>query len=269
MFRNKVVWITGASSGIGEAVAYEMAHWGAKLILSARREGELSRVAKAASAAGARDVLILPLDMTEESQMPRAVTQVMDHYGQIDLLLNNAGISQRSYCVDTDMDIYRKIFEVDVFGQIALTKLVLPIMIAQKQGHIAVTSSVAGKIGVGSRTSYCAAKHAMMGFFDALRTEVRAHHIMVTCITPGFIKTAVSHNALNGDGSRYDKMDDDIKFGMDVNKAAKIIVKGLRRGKKEILVSQIREKTLLRLKQICPSLAFWLLAKKTEGENVT
>ncbi len=264
MFQNKVVWITGASSGIGEAVAYEMARVGAKLVLSARREDELLRVA---GNIDSKDVLILPFDVTAEDSLPAVVKQVMDYYGRIDLLFNNAGISQRSYCVDTEMSTYRKLFEVDVFGQIALTKLVLPIMIHQKSGHISVTSSVAGKIGVGSRTSYCAAKHAMMGFFDALRTEVRQHNIQITCITPGFIKTAVSENAITGDGSRYDVMDDDIKSGMDVTKAAKIMMRGLAKGRKEIVVSQLPERAALLIKRLCPTLLFAIMAKKTEQEN--
>ncbi len=265
MFQDKVVWITGASSGIGEAVAYEMARAGAKLVLSARREDELLRVAKNIDS---KDVLILPFDVTAEDSLPIVVKQVMDYYGRIDLLLNNAGVGQRSYCVDTEMSTYRKLFEVDVFGQIALTKQVLPIMIDQKSGHIAVTASVAGKIGVAFRTGYCAVKHAMMGFFDALRTEVRPHNIKVTCITPGFIKTAISENALSGDGSRHNIMEEYIKTGMDVTKAAKIMVRGLAKGKKEIVVSKLEERMGLWIKRICPNLIFWIVAKKAEKEEL-
>jgi len=264
MFQDKVVWITGASSGIGEAVAHEMARSGARLVLSARREDELLRVAREI---GTRDILVLPFDVTQQDSLPVVVKQVMDYYGRIDLLFNNAGISQRSYCIDTEMSTYRKLFEVDVFGQIALTKLVLPLMIEQKSGHIAVTSSIAGKVGVSSRTAYCAAKHAMMGFFDALRAEVTRHNIRVTCITPGFIRTPVSENALSGDGSRYGTMDDDIKAGMDVTRAAKIMVRGLAKGRKEIVVSQIMERTALWIKRICPNLLFWIIKKKAEKEN--
>ncbi len=264
MFQDKVVWITGASSGIGEAVAHEMARAGAKLVLSARREDELLRVAREI---GTKDILILPFDVTDEDILSDVVKQVVDYYGRIDLLLNNAGISHRSYCIDTDMSTYRRLFEVDVFGQIALTQKVLPIMIRQKSGHIAVTASVAGKIGVASRSAYCAAKHAMMGFFDSLRAEVRQHNIRVSCITPGFIRTPVSENALNGDGSRYGKMDDDIKTGMDVSKAAKIIMRGLAKGGKEIVVSQWLESTGLWIKRLFPGLMFWIMAKRAEQED--
>ncbi|MCF8474611.1 MAG: SDR family oxidoreductase [Emcibacter sp.] len=264
MFQGKVVWITGASSGIGEAMAMEMAQGGAKLILSARRQDELKRVA---AQSGAKEVVVLPFDMTDPNIFPVMVKQVMDHYGRIDMLINNAGISQRSNCVDTDMETYRKIFELDVFGQIALTKAVLPHMITQNSGHIVIISSIAGKIGVASRTAYCAAKHAMMGFFDALRAEVHQHNIMVTCITPGFIKTAISENALKGDGSPYAKIDDDIKFGMDVTKAAKIIMRGFKRGNKEIVVSQIPERAALWVKRLYPNLLFWIMSKRAGKEN--
>lgn len=267
MYQDKVVWITGASSGIGEALAVEMARDGARLVVSSRRQGELERVADIARAAGAGATLVLPLDMADEAALPGAVAQVLGQFGHIDLLVNNAGISQRSYCIDTDMSTYRKLFEVDVFGQIALTKLVLPSMIARKSGHIAVMASVAGKIGVASRTAYCAAKHAMMGFFDALRTEVHRYNIQVTCITPGFVKTAVSENALKGDGSRYAAMDDDIKSGMDVTKAAKIMTRGLARGKKEIGVSQLPERAALIIKRFFPGLLFRVMEKKAEQED--
>lgn len=267
MYHNKVVWITGASSGIGEAVAIEMAKSGARLILSARRELELERVATLAGEAGAPDVLVLPFDITDEARFPDLVRQVTDRFGRIDLLFNNAGISQRSRCIDTEMRTYRHLFEVDVFGQIALTKQVLPVMISQKSGHIAVTSSVAGKVGVSSRTAYCAAKHAIMGFFDALRTEVGPDNIRVTCITPGFIKTDISLNAVKGDGSSYAKMDDDIMAGMDVTRAARIIVRGLAKGRPEIVVSQLPERAALLIKRLWPSLLFRIMAKKAGQER--
>ena len=161
MFAKKVVWITGASSGIGEAVAYETAKAVAYLILSARREAELLRVKEACVSldCNADDILVLPLDVTDDEAMPSVVKAAHSFKGRLDMLYNNAGISQRSLCIDTDMATYRRLFEVDVFGQIALTKLVLPIMLEQGSGHMAVTASVAGQVGVQQRTGYCAAKH--------------------------------------------------------------------------------------------------------------
>ena len=174
MYEGKVVWITGASSGIGEALAKAFAAAGAKLVLSARREGELARVRDLCVAAnpGETGHLVLPLDITDYDAIPVAIEAVTTQFGRIDVLLNNAGIGQRSLCIDTGMDVYHRIIEVDVLGQIALTKAVLPVMLEQGSGHMAVTSSVAGKIGVPYRTGYCAAKSAVIGFYDALRAEV-------------------------------------------------------------------------------------------------
>ncbi len=263
MFKGKTVWITGASSGIGEATAYEMADDGAKLILSARREDELKRVKLACQARGANadDILVLPLDVTDEAAMPDAVAQASAFTGRIDMLFNNAGLGQRSLCVDTDMATYRHLFEVDVFGQIALTKLVLPIMIAAGGGHMAVTASVAGKIGVKNRTGYCAAKHAMMGFFDALRAEVSKDGIFVTTVTPGFIRTAISINALKGNGETFGEMTKDIGGGMDVTECAKVIMKGFKAGKREIAVGQGKEMQALWMKRFFPNLLFKMTEK--------
>ena len=257
-FSGKTVWITGTSSGIGETLAYEFIAEGAKLILSARRREELLRVKNACISMGANDgdILILPLDVTDEVEMPDNVKAAHSHTGQIDMLINNAGISQRSLCVDTDMATYRTLFEVDVFGQIALTKMVLPIMLEQKAGHIAITSSVAGKIGVPYRTGYCAAKHAVMGFYDALRAELAGEGIKVTTITPGFIRTNISKYALKGDGSEFGKTDQNIAGGMDVGACGKVIMQGFRKGKPEIAVGEGREMSALWLKRLLPRRLF-------------
>lgn len=262
-FANQVVWITGASSGIGEALAVQFAQEGSKLVLSARRQAELERVRDRCIQAGASAdaVLVLPLDVTDEAGIQSATEQVVAHFGHIDLLLNNAGVSQRARCVDTSMPVYRQLFEIDVMGQIALTKAVLPGMLERGSGHIAVTSSVAGKVGAPYRTAYCAAKHAMMGFFDALRAEVHEHGIRVTTITPGFIRTAISENALRGDGQRFDVMDSNIAGGMDVEECARIIMRGFRKGKMEIAVGRGLEMHALWLKRFFPGLVLRLASR--------
>lgn len=171
---NEVVWITGASSGIGEAFAVEYARLGGcSLVLSGRKDDALDRVRQACIDVGltASDVLVMPFDIVDVAGHPQRVSEVLAQYGRIDVLINNAGISQRSWCVDTNLDVYRTLFEVDVFGQIALTKAVLPIMLDQESGHIAVTSSVAGKLGAPLRTGYSMAKHAVMGFL--MRCDVK------------------------------------------------------------------------------------------------
>lgn len=264
MTHPKVCWITGASSGIGQAVALLLAAKGEIVILSARRELELDKVKSTciADGADAKNIVVLPLDITDIEAIPDTVAKVMNQFGRIDLLFNNAGISQRSTCLETSLATYRKLFEVDVFGQIALTQQVLPIMVKQQSGHIAVTSSVAGKIGVANRTGYCAAKHAMMGFFDALRAEVTHKGIAVSTIVPGFIRTNLSHNALVGDGSNLGKMDDDIATGMNVTDAAHVIVNGLEKRKKEISVGKGVEMHALWLKRFLPAVLFKLMAKR-------
>lgn len=271
MFNNKVVWITGASSGIGEALAIELASAGAKLILSARREEALNTVKDKCNAAANADVcLVLPLDVTDEASLANKAQEAHRWNGQIDMLINNAGISQRSSCAHTEMSTYRSIFEVDVFGQIALTKAVLPIMIEQGSGHLAVTSSVAGKIGVPFRTGYCAAKHAMMGFFDALRTEVSHHNIKVTTITPGFIRTNIAANAVSGDGKAYNKQDSNIRGGMAADACAKVIMNGFTKGKPEIAVGVGMEMQTLWIKRFFPKTLFKLMVsqyKKMADQN--
>ena len=258
MFSEQVVWITGASSGIGEALAYELSEAGAHIILSARNTSELERVQKQCHG----ETLVLPLDVTDYVLMKAVVEQAKNWKGRIDMLLNNAGISQRSSCINTDMETYRTLFEVDVFGQIALTKEVLPIMLEQGTGHIAVTASVAGKIGAPFRTAYCAAKHAMMGFFDALRSEVHHQNIKVTTITPGYIRTNISNNALTGDGSSFAQVDENIEAGMSPQKCAEVIRHGLLKGKPEIAVGQGLEMHALWLKRLAPKLVFNLVAKQ-------
>lgn len=258
-----VIWITGASSGIGEALAKEYAKQGHQLVLSARRVDELERVKKACIKLGVEDndILVLPLDVTQHDTMAEKVFAVTSHFNVIDVLINNAGISQRSQCLDTDLSVYKTLIDVDVIGQIALTKEVLPIMVKQGSGHIAVTSSVSGKIGVKMRTGYCAAKHAVMGFFDALRAEVAQYGIQVSTITPGFIKTDVSKNAVTGQGKAFGVDDDDIANGMDVNKCARVIVKHMNKGTKEIVVGEGLSVFALTIKRFFPNLLFKLVEK--------
>ncbi|KEF31361.1 oxidoreductase, short-chain dehydrogenase/reductase family [Marinobacter nitratireducens] len=254
----QTVWITGASSGIGEALALQYARAGAGLVLSARREAELQRVANRCVEAGLPQdhILVLPLDVTEWDSLPGAVAAVMDRFGAVDVLINNAGLSQRSLCKDTDLSVYQKLLDVDVMGQIALTKAVLPHMLERGSGHLAVTASVAGKVGVPLRTGYCAAKHAVMGFYDALRAEVEGDGLHVSTIVPGFIRTDISRNALAADGSAFGELDDNIAAGMDVDECAEVIFKGLQSRKREIPVGKGKEMSALWLKRLAPEVLF-------------
>lgn len=259
----KAVWITGASSGIGEALAKALIRRGAKLILSARRESELERVKQeiVEEGAAADHISLLPFDATDEAALDEAVARAREAFGRIDMLVNNAGITQRSLALETSMAVYRRVMEVDFFAPVALTQRVLPIMVAQGGGHIAVTSSVAGKVGVQLRTGYCAAKHAVMGYFDALRAEMAEHDLTVSTIVPGFIRTNISTYALRGDASEVGRPTAAIEGGMDADAAAEVIARGLEAGRREIPVGKGREMSLLWLKRAAPDLVFRMVEK--------
>lgn len=265
-FSGKVIWITGASSGIGEALAKAFSRESARVVLSARNVTELQRVQDECVAAGAEtdSLLVLPLDVLDYEALPNAVLAVNKAFGRIDLLINNAGTSQRSFCLETELQVYRTLFELNVMAQIALTKAVLPVMVEQGGGHILVTASVAGKVGVPLRTGYCAAKHAVMGFFDGLRTEVAHLGIKVTTIVPGFIRTNIGANALTGNGEPTGEQDTDIESGMDVTECADLILQGIAGGVEEIAVGSGPEMGLLELKQQDPTSTFRLLEGMAE-----
>ncbi|NBC05487.1 MAG: SDR family NAD(P)-dependent oxidoreductase, partial [Bacteroidetes bacterium] len=198
----KVVWITGASSGIGEALAYEFNKKGAYVILSARRIEELERV-KENCDNEEETVRILPLDLTEQPSFPEKVEEAKTFFGTVDMLINNGGVSQRAYAVNSTMESVRRLMEVNFFGSVALTKALLPTFVNQRSGHIVVISSVMGKLGTKYRSAYAASKHALHGWFDCLRQEVYDDNIDVTLVCPGYIKTNITYNALTAEGEKY------------------------------------------------------------------
>lgn len=258
-FGGRRVWITGASSGIGAGLARAFGKAGAELILSGRKVAALEAVAEACGG----NARLLPFEATDLDALPGMVAAA----GEIDILVNNAGISQRDLCEDTDMAVYRTIMEVDFFAPLALTKLVLPGMLARGRGHIAAVASVAGKVGSPQRTGYCAAKHAVMGFFDALRTEVEHRGIRVTTIVPGFVQTEIGARALRGDGSVKGAGADDVDQGISADAAAAIILKGLAEGRREIPVGAEggAEMALLDLKRNDPEALFDLMSRMGEA----
>ena len=228
-YKDKVVWITGASSGIGEALVYKYAKEEARLVISARREKELLRVKQACNLPD-REVFVLPLDLNDGKSMNRLAAQVMNHFGRIDLVIHNGGISQRSLIKDTELEVYERMMQVNYLGTVALTKAVLPYYIRQKEGHFAVVTSLMGKFASPLRSGYCGAKHALHGFFDALRLEHEDDHIQVTILCPGFIKTNISKNALTADGSPQQTMDDATGAGMSADECANRMYKAIKRG---------------------------------------
>jgi short-subunit dehydrogenase len=198
----KTVWITGASSGVGEGLATVFYREGADIIISGRREAELARV-KLACIGGPGGVTVLPFDIADTTQVEEAARTVLADFERLDVLVNNAGISQRALAHETELAVDRRVLEVDFFGPVALTKAVLPRMMEQQSGHLVVTSSVAGKHGVPYRTAYCAAKHALHGFFDTLRIELLDHHIDVMLLVIAGVQSDVAQHALTADGSEF------------------------------------------------------------------
>ncbi|WP_445425047.1 SDR family NAD(P)-dependent oxidoreductase [Alishewanella sp. HL-SH06] len=259
LLQDKVVWITGASGGIGESLAHELAKAGAKVVLSARREAELQRVQQSLLAPERH--LCVPLDVCDEAQQQQALDTIVAHYGQVDWLINNAGISQRALVMDTSAATDRKIMEIDYFAQVVLSRRVLAVMLKQGHGQLVFISSVAGLVGTQFRGSYSAAKAALHLWANSARAELYEQGIRVAVVFPGFVKTAVSMNALTGNGEALGKMDDAQAQGMSAEEFAKITVKGLCRGKSYLVVGGFKEKFASVLGRFAPELLYKLIRK--------
>ncbi|WP_335956631.1 SDR family NAD(P)-dependent oxidoreductase [Acinetobacter bereziniae] len=255
----KVVWITGASSGIGKALAEECALQGAQVILSARRLEELEKVR--VSLLHPDHHLSVAMDITDEAQVRHAYEQVLDQKGRIDLLINNAGLSQRALITETSMQTERAIMEIDYFSQVFLTKLVLPTFIAQKSGRIAYISSVAGLLGTQYRATYSAAKAAIHMWANSLRAEVAQDGVKVSVIFPGFVKTNVSFNALNGAGKPQAHQDEAIENGLEADDFAKQTVSALLNGQEYIVVGGAKEKLGVWVSRLSPTTLYKMIRK--------
>ncbi len=252
----KVVWITGASSGIGEAMAYEASRAGARLVLTARRDAELERVR--AACASPQVVAVLPMDLTD-FDAETALRRAEAFFGPIDVLVNNAGISQRSSVLQTSLEVYRRIFELDFFAPVALTKAVLPGMIARGGGHVVTISSVVGYVGTPQRSGYSAAKHAVQGFFDSVRSESWRQNVRFTVACPGYIKTNVSVNAITGNGEAHGQMDPGQAKGMDAAVCARRIWKAVAQNREEVMIG--KEAIIVWGKRFFPSLMSFILKR--------
>jgi len=257
--RDKNVWITGASSGIGAASALEFAKQGANVILSARREAALLQVKADCEKLGVK-AWVFPLDLSQTEAIAELVERVIGQVGTIDILLNNGGISQRGEVKETILAVDRRIMEVNFFGTVALTKAVLPFMLKNGGGQIAVTSSVVGKLGFPLRSAYAASKHALHGFFESMRIELVKDNVGVTLICPGRIHTPISQSALNGDGSTWGKVDEGQATGMPVEVCAAKMVRAIRLGKKEVYIGW-KEALLIYIRRFFPALFYWLVGR--------
>ena len=231
---DKTIWITGASSGIGEELTYQLGKRGNRLVISARRKKELERVKSNCEIDVQKNIQILPLDLSDLDSLDSAAKRALEYYGNIDVLVNNGGISQRSLVADTKFEVDKRLIDVNFLSAVKLTKAVLPGMIQNKSGHFLITSSMVGKFGTPYRSSYAASKHALHGFFEALGAEVWDHNIFATLFCAGYIKTNVSMNAVTADGSPQNKMDENQANGKSVSETVKAMIKAVESNKREV-----------------------------------
>ncbi len=252
------IWITGASSGIGEALTKLLNANGAKLIISARRESELQRVKDECD--HPNDIEIIPLDLSSQDSINKGWQQIQKNNIHIDILINNAGISQRLAALETDDVTERKIMEVNYFSPIKLSKMVLPGMIEKGGGHIVLISSLVGKFGTAKRSSYAASKHALHGYFESLRAENWKNNVHVSLICPGYVHTNISVNAMGKNGAKHGIMDLNQQRGKSAESCANAIIQAIEKNKKEIYFGG-KEIVAIYLKRFFPNL-LWKVVKK-------
>lgn len=263
---SKVVLITGASSGLGEALAHVFYRAGCKVVLAARREEELNRVRKELlefhSTEPTHPPVILPLDLSDLNSLPECVEKILKIHGCIDILINNGGISVRADAGSTAIDVDVKVMLVNYFGAVALTKAVLPSMLKRKSGQIVFISSVQGKFAIPYRSAYSASKHATQAFADSLRAEVAEDGVKVLCVSPGYIKTSLSLNALTGSGDKYGVMDKTTESGTSPDKMARNILRAVLREEDDVVFAQTSAKLAYWLRFLCPPLYFWIMQRR-------
>ncbi|EWM24961.1 short-chain dehydrogenase reductase sdr [Nannochloropsis gaditana] len=285
----KVVWITGASSGLGKAMAIEAARRGARVILSARSIDKLKNVEQeclavsplktsnasrsarsrcSSSDAPSATVLVHPLDMLryDDGSFDAAIALVLSTMGGLDILVNNAGVSTRSSAEETSLSVDQSVMATNFFGPVALTKAALCLLrqSPSRSPHIVVVNSAQGKLGLGMRTSYAASKHALTGYFDSLRAELSLESIPVTTVFPGYIRTDLSLNALTGRGEKYAQMDETTAKGLDPTRLAVKIFQAAAAGKQEVIFAPIDARAAIYLRNIIPHVVFRILARKAQ-----
>ncbi len=259
----KTILITGASSGIGEALTYALEKKDCKLVISSRKEAELQRVKE--NCGNSVNIKILPLDLADIDKMPALTEEAISAFGKIDILINNAGISQRSLIIDTKVGVYKKLVDINYLGTIALTKALLPHFIDKKNGHFVTVSSLMGKFAGPQRSGYCGSKHALHGFFDVLRMEHEKDNIAVTMICPGYVRTNIDKNALTADGSPQRTHDKENQNGLSVEVFVKKMIRAVEKGKYEAYMGK-KEVMGIYLKRFFPKLLHKMVLKSTETQ---
>lgn len=268
ILNEKVVIITGASSGLGEALAHAFYSCGCKVILISRRKEELERVKnsllKTLQTGSTHPPTVLPMDITNINSIPNEIAKIVEIYGKIDILINNAGISHRGDVLSTKVDVDIKIMLTNYFAQIAMAKAVLPYMTKQQSGSIVCVSSIQGKIAIPYRSAYAASKHALEAWCDSCRAELADKNIKVTVASPGYIKTALSLNALTGTGQVYGVMDKAIQQGYSPEYVANCILKAVLKDEKDLVITPFAPKAAMYLRRLWPSLYFWIMQRRAK-----
>ncbi len=259
-FQNKKIWVTGASSGIGEQLVYQLNAAGAKLIISSRRKEGLEAVKSRAMIP--ENISVVVLDQSSETSIKRAFEIVSTEFDSIDILFNNGGISQRSTAMETLPEVERKLFEVNFFGNILLSKLVCAGMIKKQNGQIVITTSLLGKWGFFLRSSLAATKHALHGYYDSMRMEIENQGVLITLVTPGFITTEISKNSMDAYGNAIGSMDNNLAQGLSAEECARRMLVGVAKRKKEFAIGG-KEINGLWVKRFFPKMFERILRKKS------
>ena len=258
--KEKVVWITGASSGIGEALTYAYSKKNYKIIISSRNKEALEKVKS--NSAHPDLIYVLPLDISLFDEISEKTKEAINAFKTIDILINNAGVSQRSLITDTNFEVYKKLMEVNYLGTVALTKALLSYFITHKKGQFVTVTSLMGKFSSPYRSGYCGVKHALHGFFDALRMEHEKDGILVTLVCPGFVHTNVAKNALTSDGTAQNQEDKATENGMPVSDFASKMIKAIAHKKYEAYIGK-KEILGVYLKRFFPKLLHKLVLRST------
>lgn len=268
-----VVVITGASSGLGKECARVFHAAGARLVLCGRDASRLQQVVQelTASSTDAQQQTYTPstviFDLADADTVDRAAEEILKCYGQVDVLINNAGISYRGNILKTHISVQRDVMETNYFGTIALTQALLPSMVCRRSGHIVVISSVQGKIAIPYRSAYAASKHATQAYFDCLRAEIERYQIPVTVISPGYIQTNLSVNAVTGDGSKYGVVDKTTASGRDPRNVAQLILKAVRQRSNDVIVAGFMPNVAIYLRTLWPALFFKIMSSRARKEQ--
>ncbi|KAJ8347206.1 hypothetical protein SKAU_G00286070 [Synaphobranchus kaupii] len=270
--QDAVVVITGASSGLGKECARVFHAAGARLILCGRDQARLQELVQELKeiADGKRKTYspsTVTFDLSDTETVSSAAEEILKRHGHVDILINNAGISYRGMVLTTHVDVHKEVMGINYFGPIALTQAILPSMVQRRSGHIAVISSIQGKIAIPFRSAYAASKHASQAFFDCLRAEVEQYGVLVSVISPGYIRTNLSLNAVTGDGSRYGVLDKNTAEGQDPQKVAEAVLRAVGCKKEDVLLAGLLPTLAVYIRTLCPHLFFKLMASRARKEQ--